>query len=218
MAHPPRFRATLQQLKPVKGDVATNLEAVRAFISADTDLVVFPETVLSGYFVEGAVNEVALSREELVAGLGTPGEGSPDVVIGFYERYKHDLYNSLAYLTPDGDRFRVVHTHRKVFLPTYGLFEEGRFVEPGRDVRAFDTRLGRMGMLVCEDMWHSLPASILALDGATTLICGSASPARGFRPSSGSHPENLAEWDRIGPRTAREHGVFLLISQLVGSA
>lgn len=218
MNPPESLRIGLVQCKPAKGDVSQNLDTVRAHLSDPADLLLFPETVLTGYFVEGAVQELALTSRELVERLGAPPEASgADVVLGFYERADHDLYNSLAYLTPDGTRYRVVHVHRKVFLPTYGIFEEARFVEPGRGVAAFDTRWGRMGMLVCEDMWHSLPASILALDGATILLCGSASPARGFGPTAHGSPENLAEWDRIGPRTAKEHGVYVAIAQLVGS-
>ena len=103
-----------------------------------------------------------------------------------------------------------------MFLPTYGLFEEGRFVEPGREVRAFDTRFGRMGMLICEDLWHSITPSILALDGAELVLSGCASPARGFGPAS-PLPANLDEWDRIAARTSKEHGVFVLLAHLAGS-
>ena len=218
MNPPDTVRIGLVQCKPSKGDLTANIETVRSRLGVDADILLFPEAVLTGYFVEGAVHELALTVEELVERLGAPPDsGGPDVVLGFYERAQHDLYNSLAYLTPDGPTYRVVHVHRKVFLPTYGIFEEARFVEPGRSVAAFDTRWGRVGMLVCEDMWHSLPASILALDGASVVLCGSASPARGFRPTESQRPENLAEWDRIGPRAAREHGVYVAIAQLVGS-
>ena len=48
----------------------------------------------------------------------------------------------------------IYHVHRKVFLPTYGLFDEERFVERGHEIRAFDTPWGRAAMLVCEDAWH----------------------------------------------------------------
>ena len=211
------IRVVLRQMKPRKGDVGANVAAVRAGLPSGADVAVFPETVLSGYFVEGAAREVALSRQELVEALGTPPEEEGcDVALGFYERGRRGVYNAMAYLAPTGDRYEIVHVHRKVFLPTYGLFEEGRFVEPGRDVSAFDTRFGRMGMLICEDLWHSLTPSILALDGAEVLLSGCASPARGFGPAS-RRPGNLDEWDRIGARTSKEHGVFVLLAQLAGS-
>lgn len=211
------LRAVLCQVKPHKGDLKANIEAVRTALVADADLAVFPETVLSGYFVEGAALEVALSTEELIGALGPPPDGRGcDVVIGFYERSRSSVHNSLAYLTPGEDRYEVVHVHRKLFLPTYGIFEEGRYIEPGRRVRAFDTRFGRVGMLICEDLWHSMPATILALDGADLLLCGCASPARGYEASL-SRPANLAEWDRIAARTAKEHGVFVMLAHLAGS-
>lgn len=209
--------AVLCQVKPRKGDLKANVAAVRAALVADADLAVFPETVLSGYFVEGAALEVALSAGELIEALGPPPAGRGcDVVIGFYERSRSSVHNSLAYLTPREGRYEVVHVHRKLFLPTYGIFEEGRYVEPGRRVRAFDTRFGRVGMLICEDLWHSMPATILALDGADLLLCGCASPARGYEASL-SRPANLAEWDRIAARTAKEHGVFVVLAHLAGS-
>ena len=211
------LRAVLCQVKPRKGDLKANIAAVRDALVPDVDLAVFPETVLSGYFVEGAALEVALSTRGLIEALGAPPEGCDcDVVIGFYERGRSSVHNSLAYLTPGEGSYEVVDVHRKVFLPTYGIFEEGRYIEPGRRVRAFDTRFGRVGMLICEDLWHSMPATILALDRADLLLCGCASPARGYGASL-SRPANLAEWDRIAARTAKEHGVFVLVAHLAGS-
>lgn len=211
------LRAVLCQVKPRKGNVQANIAAVREALVPGADISVFPETVLSGYFVEGAALEVALSPGGLVDALGPPPAGCDgDVVIGFYERGRTSVRNSMAYLTPGDGRYEIVHIHRKVFLPTYGIFEEARFVEPGREVHAFETRFGRVGMLICEDLWHSMTPTILALDGADLLLCGCASPARGYEASR-SRPANLAEWDRIAARTAKEHGIFVLLSHLAGS-
>ncbi len=211
------LRAVLCQVKPRKGNVQANIAAVREALVPGADIAVFPETVLSGYFVEGAALEVALSPRGLLDALGPPPDGCDgDVVIGFYERGRTSVRNSMAYLTPGDGRYEIVHIHRKVFLPTYGIFEEARFVEPGREVHAFETRFGRVGMLICEDLWHSMTPTILALDGADLLLCGCASPARGYEASR-SRPANLAEWDRIAARTAKEHGIFVLLSHLAGS-
>ena len=211
------LRAVLCQVKPRKGNVQANIAAVRDALVPGADIAVFPETVLSGYFVEGAALEVALPPHGLVDALGAPPEGCDgDVVIGFYERGRTSVRNSMAYLTPGDGRYEIVHLHRKVFLPTYGIFEEARFVEPGREVHAFETRFGRVGMLICEDLWHSMTPTILALDGADLLLCGCASPARGYEAAR-SRPANLAEWDRIAARTAKEHGIFVLLSHLAGS-
>lgn len=218
-ARPP-LRVALAQLKPRKGDVQGNLARVRGLAldaRADTDIIVFPESALSGYFLEGGVAESACTAEEVATGLGAPPADAPDVVIGFYERWRRRLYNSVAWMEPAGDRYAVRHVHRKMFLPTYGVFDEARFVEPGTEIRAFDTRFGRVGLLVCEDAWHSLPATILALGGAELIVVVSASPARGFAPSAGGLPVNLEQWDRLAPAMASEHGVFVAVAQLAGS-
>ena len=214
------LRVSLEQLKPHKGNVPYNLERVQERViskAGKVDVLVFPEAVLSGYFLEGAVSEAALSADELAQGIGIPSPDAPDIVIGFYERWNHRLYNSVAYLSKEGGAYQVKHVHRKMFLPTYGVFDEARFVEPGTEIQAFDTRYGRFGMLVCEDAWHSAPGMVLALDGAEVVFVVSASPARDFIPSTDGRPGNLAHWDRIGPQIAAEHGVFCIISQLVGS-
>jgi NAD+ synthase (glutamine-hydrolysing) len=217
---PPPLRLSLAQFKPAKGDVEGNLAQV-ATIAADagavSDIVVFPEACLSGYFLEGGVSEAARTAEEVAAGLGPAGRGAPDIVLGFYERWRRRVYNSVAYFEVVGDRYRPRHVHRKMFLPTYGVFDEARFVEPGTEIRAFDTRFGRLGMLICEDAWHSMPSTILALGGAELIMVVSASPARDFTASNGGRPLNLERWDRIAPGTAIEHGVFVAVAQLAGS-
>jgi len=216
----PPLRLALAQFKPRKADPRSNLERVRRILEEESphaDVVVFPEAALSGYFLEGGVAEAALAAEELAVGLGHPPADAADLAIGFYERWRRRLYNSVAYLEPGDARWAVRHVHRKMFLPTYGVFDEARFVEPGSEVRAFDTRFGRFGMLICEEAWHSLPATILALDGAELVIVVSASPARDFSPASGGVPANLDRWNRIAPATAAEHGIFVAVAQLAGS-
>jgi NAD+ synthetase len=210
----------LVQFKPTKADVTGNLERVRLIVgeqAQEADLVVFPETALTGYFLEGGVAETALSAEDLGSLLGPPPTDAPDVVVGFYERWRRRLYNSVAYLEPGEDCWTLRHVHRKMFLPTYGVFDEARFVEPGTSIKSFDTRYGRVGMLICEEAWHSLPAAILALGGAELLVVASASPARDFSAGSTGRPANLDRWDQLAPGMAIEHGVFVVVAQLAGS-
>lgn len=217
-ARPP-LRVALVQFKPTKAEVSANVKAVRRTIATQcgsTDLIVFPETSLSGYFLEGGVAESAVTVDELIELLDSPPDTGPDVVIGFYERWRRRLYNSAAYIEARDGTWKLRHVHRKMFLPTYGVFDEARFVEPGTDVQAFDTRFGRIGMLICEEMWHSMPATVLALGGAELLIVPSASPARDFSPAGG-RPRNLERWEQIAPGAALEHGIFVIVAQLVGS-
>ena len=216
--HPP-LRVALVQFQPTKAEVSANVEAIQRTITShasSTDLIVFPETSLSGYFLEGGVAESAVTTEELIGLMGSPPDRSPDVVIGFYERWRRRLYNSAVYLEAHEGRWKARHVHRKMFLPTYGVFDEARFVEPGTDVQAFETRFGRIGMLICEDMWHSLPAAILALGGAELLVVPSASLARDFSPAGG-RSRNLERWEQIASGAALEHGIFVIVAQLVGS-
>lgn len=222
MPHPSQapLRVSLAQFKPTKADLDANVEGVRRVLAEEagaSDVVVFPESALSGYFLEGGVDEVALPAERLAALLGTPPEDAPDVALGFYERWRRRLYNSAAWLTPEDGAWTMRHVHRKLFLPTYGVFDEDRFVESGRELRAFDTRFGRVGLLICEEMWHSLSHTILALGGAELLVVVSASPARDFTPTPDGRPANLTRWERLARGAAEEHGVYVVVSQLVGS-
>lgn len=222
-----QLHIALAQFRPTKGDPEASLDRVSKWFgrlksrAAPPDLVVFPETAMTGYFLEGGVREHAVTAEVMLERLSDAWERAPgpprsfDVAIGFFEEHDHRLYNSALYaeLRPSGPR--LVHVHRKVFLPTYGVFQEERFVEAGGSVAAFDTRWGRAAMLICEDLWHSISATMAALDGAGVLIVPSASPARGIEPGPGV-PGNVARWERLALGAAEEHGVAVIVSQLVG--
>jgi len=215
-----QMKIGLAQVKPQKSDLQGNASKIRSMIADSTDdkdVIVFSEANLTGYFLEGGVSEAALSPEELMEVLGPPPSNCPDVVIGFYEKGKSGPFNSVAYLEPVSNQFKVKHIHRKLFLPTYGVFDESRFVRPGSEVSSFSTKYGKIGLLICEDMWHSLPSTILALQGAELIIGVSASPARDFLKSGNGLPENLRRWDNLVPAIAIEHGIFVAVSQLVGS-
>jgi N-carbamoylputrescine amidase len=214
-----KFTAAAVQIAPTKADVSANLtriaEAVRRCVGESADVVVFPETALTGYFLEGGVAEVAVSAMELASMFDVTyrPERPIDVILGFYERAGGIVYNSAAHLFGTSDGWDVVHVHRKFFLPTYGVFDEERFVARGRDVSAYKTRLGHFAMLICEDVWHSVPATIAALKGAQVIAVISASPARGF---SGDTYDNLDHYRRMLRAIAEEHGVWVLNSMLVG--
>jgi len=216
----------IAQFRPVKGSPAESLARIGRVLSDAAgsgnppDVVVFPEASLTGYFLEGGIRELAWTASDLagaIVGLyHDAGIARPlDVAIGFYEIHDHRLYNSAAYLALDEGGVRIVHVHRKVFLPTYGVFQEERFIESGQSVRAFDTRWGRTALLICEDAFHSITSTLAALDGAQVLLVPSASPARGAAPGPGM-PGNLERWERIARAAAEEHGVFVAVAQLVG--
>jgi len=216
----------LAQLRPRKGDYAGNLATIGAMLAQAAALkerpalVCFPETALTGYFLEGGVREHAVTAGQLAADLHRVYDGPPmDVCVGFYEVWRNRLFNSALYVSLGETIPLVRHVHRKVFLPTYGLFDEERFVEHGHEVRAFDTPWGRAAMLVCEDVWHSMMGTIAALDGAQLIIVPTAPPARGAWPSHDdlSRPASVARWERLARDTADEHGVFVALANLAGS-
>ena len=220
------------QFSPKKGDYKANLSRL-AELFAQTDaltprpqILCLPETALTGYFLEGGVRDVAITAGKLARDLQATyrsSVGAPrtlDVVLGFYEEWQNKLYNSALYVTVGGGEPIMRHIHRKLFLPTYGMFDEERFVERGRDLRAFDTSWGRAAMLVCEDAWHSLTGTIAALDGAQVIFLLSAPPARGPWPQENGSPPvpaSVNRWERLARDIAEEHGVFVALANLVGS-
>jgi len=221
-------RLAIAQLRPKKGDYAANLEKIGgvlaqlATLEPAVDLVIFPETATSGYFVEGGVRDVAVTAGTLFRDLTLAHEAAEappiDVAVGFYEVFQNRYYNSCLYASLGNATPGIKHVHRKVFLPTYGVFDEERFVERGRDIRAFDTRWGRAAILICEDAWHSVSGMIAALQGAQLVIVPSASPARGTgMDEEGMRlPSSVVRWERIVRGIADEHGVWVALASLVG--
>lgn len=220
-------RLAIAQFRPTKGRYAENLARLGALFAEvgawpePPELLVLPESALTGYFLEGGVQELALPAEKLFADIAAEHarSGAPpmEVAVGFYEVHQNRLYNSALYAALGGDDAGVRHVHRKIFLPTYGVFDEERFVEAGKSVQAFDTRWGRAAMLVCEDAWHSLTGTLAALDGAQLIIVPSATPGRGLQPVVGEQrPANLARWERLAQGIAEEHGVYVAVCHLVG--
>lgn len=228
---PRLLRLGLAQFRPAKANYTANRAQIAALlaqaVSQDPrpDVLHFPETALTGYFLEGGVRDLAVTAGTLAADLQqdfasvAPAGAELDVVIGFYERWRNTLHNSVMYVSLGGPEPVIRHVHRKNFLPTYGLFDEARFVEAGRDIRAFDTRWGRAAMLVCEDAWHSVTGTIAALDGAEVVFVSSAAPARGPWPrlDANGGPASVHRWERLIRDIAEEHGMFVSLSNLVGS-
>jgi len=226
------LRIAVSQFRPTKGEYAQNVDRIAGVLAqamaleVPPALVVFPETATSGYFVEGGVKDVAVTAGTLFRDLQTRYEplGAPpvDVAVGFYEVFRNHIFNSCLYATLGGKASQVRHVHRKIFLPTYGVFDEERFVDSGQDgVRAFDTGWGRAAILICEDAWHSLCGTIAALDGAQVILVPSASPARGTAVDEAAAgesrlPASMVRWERVVRGIAEEHGVFVVLANLVG--
>jgi NAD+ synthase (glutamine-hydrolysing) len=211
------FTLALAQIETKLGDTAANLESHLEVIArarrAGADLVVFPELSLTGYMLQDAAEDVALipSPEDPVFRRLLRASRSVDLVVGFVERdLRQQKYVSAAYLS----RGETVHIHRKAYLPTYGLFQDGRFFAAGDAIRAFDTRFGRFGLLVCEDFWHLSSPYLLWLDGAELLLLTSASPGQGL--DSEGRLETARTVERIAQTYASLLTMFVAQTNRVG--
>jgi predicted amidohydrolase len=216
------IRHALLQFKPSKGRLGATLkrlaERLLALKNQGVDVVTLPETALSGYFLQAGVREQALSAQQVVLLLQEllaelEWTAPIDICLGFYERSQGGFFNSALYAEFNTPQAGIRHIHRKIFLPTYGVFDEGRYVTRGERLDTFATRFGQAGILICEDAWHSLTAAVLALKGAQLLYIPMASPARDL---VGPAPANARRWLATAEGIAAEHGVFVLSTSLVG--
>ena len=212
---PARPRVRIAQTSPALGDVPANLarmlEVAAAAERDGVDLLLFPELSLTGYGLRDHVPECALDREADEIRALAAASRRTSIAFGFVEETPdHLFYNSAAY----AEAGRILHVHRKLHLPTYGLFEEGRHFAAGDTVRAFDTRLGRLAMLVCEDVWHLPMPYLAALDGALAILVLSVSPTRGLG-ADGKAKSTLA-WERMLLAYASSLTVFMMYANRVG--
>ncbi|MBX2992214.1 MAG: acyltransferase [Bacteroidetes bacterium] len=175
------FKLALAQIDPVLGDIRKNVEKHLEYCQrakdAGASLVVFPELSLTGYTIKDMNWELAINPARETTALSPLLEMSRTISIiagGVEESNSFAIYNS-AFLLEDG---AVQSVHRKTYPPTYGMFEEMRYFNRGRSVRAFNSNNGRIGVLICEDLWHPSLPYILAQDGADLIITLVASPTR----------------------------------------
>lgn len=174
-----KFTVALAQIDNTLGDleknIAKHVEQIRRARDGGADLVIFPELSLTGYTLRDINWDIALRTNDRRLDPILDETDDIGVVLGCVEESRqYGIYNSAFYL----EKNEVRAVHRKVYPPTYGMFEESRYFSHGRNVEAFDTSLGRMGILVCEDLWHLPLPYILAQDGAEMIIGVAASPTR----------------------------------------
>ena len=202
------MRIALAQADCALGDVGENTRRVRELLgrarAEGADLVVFPELMLTGYSLGQVDEDVSRAvTDEEIAALAAETEGLA-CVVGFAEAGRVHTYNSAAYLE-DGV---VRHLHRKLFLPTYDIWEERKHFTPGDAMRAFDTRFGRMAILLCGDAWQPVPTVLAVQDGARVLIVPADSTAR--------QPDIEQYWHDISRFYARMLQCFVVFVNRVG--
>lgn len=165
------MRVALAQIDPTLGDIDANFELARETIAEargrGADLVVFPELSLTGYALGQISDEVSIEvQDERITSLAEEA-GETSIVLGFHEDGGGiRTYNSTAYFEDES----LVHLHRKLYLPTYGVFEERKLFSPGQAMRAFGTKFGRMSILICNDAWQPALGFLAVQDGARVLL------------------------------------------------
>lgn len=204
----------IAQFSPVLGDVSKNLEIILKFISrAESEgcgLVTFPENALTGYFLRDLVTEVSQTVDGDVLGEIKSRSRKIDILLGYVEKSSNlNCYIAAGYFSSG----EIVHVHRKVYLPTYGMFEDQRYFAHGERVRAFDTSFARMGMLVCEDAVHPLMLYTLAMDGACIIHVISNSPLRGLLKNE---TDTLERWEETLQFYSRLYGLYIFYTNRSG--
>jgi predicted amidohydrolase len=211
-------RIALAQIAPRLGALDENLAQHRDLLArareAGADLVVFPELGLTGYQLQDLAAEVAMRLDDpRLAQLAGLTDGLSAVVSFVEESADHRLFIAAA-LLEDGE---IRHVHRKVFLPTYGLFDERRFFAPGDLLRAVPSRLGPgIGLAICEDFWHLTVAQLLALDGAQILINVSSSPGRDLAATNDVGLGTATSWRTLMRTYAQLTTSFVIFCNRVG--
>jgi len=208
----------IAQIASKLGDVAANLETHLDLLEKarkkKAGLVVFPELGLTGYTLKDLVEEVALDprSDPRFAKFVAKTKGL-SAVVGFVEESPAEkglFYNAAAFVA-DG---RIVHIHRKVYLPTNGLFEEAKFFAQGREFRTFDAPFGRVGLLICRDFLHYGASYVHYASGADMIVCISAAPGRGV--GGGDAFETGRMWELMGEAVSYFSSAFVVYANRVG--
>ena len=206
----------IAQINPRLGDLHANLgmhvEAIAAAKAAGHDLIVFPELSLTGYYLKDQVFELGLHRDsDEIAGLAELSRGI-SFALGFVERTRDErFYNALAFFE-DG---ALLDVHRKVHLVSYGVFDEARDFAAGDSFRIIESKLGRFGPLLCEDLWHVPSAYTHFLNDADVMLVASASPARGVE-APGQGLSSQRTWDTMLAATAMFFRTWIVYAGRVG--
>ena len=210
------MKIAMAQISPKLGDIEQNFRMHLDFIQKakkkNVELLVFPELSLTGYTLKDMVEEIAIdphtdTRFKKLKNLSH----EISFVVGFVEeKEKGLLVNSAAFFSQG----KIAHIHRKIYLPTYGMFEELKFFGQGNNCHTFPTPFGKAGMLICYDFLHISSSYLLFVGGSELIIVISAAPGRGF-----SDDESYASakmWELMGEATSRFFQSFVIYCNRVG--
>jgi len=177
-----KIKIALAQISCKRGDKAENIKKIESRVTRakrqGADLVIFPELSLTGYTVRDQIYELA----ETIPGHSTTVLEKIAKETGIYivfgmpelsEKTQATVYNAAVLVGPDG----FVGKYRKMYLPTHSVFEEKRYFRPGYQTAVFDTELGKIGLIICYDIFFPEVSRLARLKGAQLIVCISASPA-----------------------------------------
>jgi len=177
-----KFRIALSQIKCKRGEKEFNIkkmeEKVKEAKKQNAELIIFPELSLTGYVLRDYIYELA----EPVPGPSTnlmgkiAEENDIHIIFGMLElseKTQATVYNTAVLIGPQG----YIGKYRKMYLPTHSVFEEKRYFRPGYQPAVFDTNLGKIGLIVCYDVFFPEVSRLARLKGAQLIVCISASPA-----------------------------------------
>jgi predicted amidohydrolase len=211
-----KLKISLAQISSKLANIDANLEKHLSYIdkaiAEKADIILFPELSLTGYSVKDAVFDVAMASNDKRLEPLLAASKKISICLGLVELTDNfEAKNTNLFL----ENGKITARHRKVYLPTYGVYEEKRYFTPGNRFRAFDSKFGRFGMLICEDLWHPSSTSILALDGALAIFVNSAGILRGVHQKD--KPENIQIWENINKTSAHLFTSYLIFCNRVGS-
>jgi predicted amidohydrolase len=210
------MKIALAQISPKLGDLEQNFQIHIDYIQKakkkNVDLLIFPELSLTGYTLKDMVEEIAVDprTDPLFKKLvGLCREMS--FVVGFVEEKEKGLfYNSAAFFS----KGKIIHIHRKIYLPTYGMFEELKFFGQGKNFHSFTTPFGKAGMLICYDFLHISSSYLLFVGGSEIIIAISAAPGRGISDDDGYASARM--WELMGEAVAHFFQSFVIYCNRVG--
>lgn len=204
------------RLADLEANLQTHLELAAAAKQRDVQLIVFPELSLTGYHLQERAAEVALTEQAKFLEPLREQSRQLDILLGLVlESPDHRVYNSALYFSGG----KILQRHDKVYLPTYGTFEEGKHFARGGRLAAFDNAFSRCGILICEENWHPSAAHLLWIDGANiffSIHCSSAGSASPKNPPVNEPPTSPGACRLLSQFYARMFGAYFVFVNRVG--
>lgn len=185
------------QFCPNLGDVEKNIDVhvkhIKEAVKDKIDLIIFPELSISGYHLKDIVYDVSLTPGDEIIKDFEKMSRDIDILIGApYEEIPGIIYNSALFFSQG----KLIHNHRKVQLPNFGMFEEGMIFANGDSFRTFKVGEFTAGIIICREILFPIHAYLYYLQGVDFLIGISNSPVRGMNKDGFSASFKL--WERLG--------------------